>query len=177
MITAIDPQAVKKSGKPVSTASAQEDFSVFMGAMAPAGYEAGVQVAENYNAAAVTHAAMTGLSGATAPYNGGYLGITSGGAGGYYSPGAFRLGDSTPAIGAGGTTGGVTPTGGLPVENPSQDFIEKEFLLRQMFDSSMSMLVLQSQVQEQSRNFTLVSNVLQSRDRTLHTMIQNMRGA
>ncbi|MBI4373800.1 MAG: hypothetical protein HY542_02880 [Deltaproteobacteria bacterium] len=45
-----------------------------------------------------------------------------------------------------------------------------------MHTDSLNMLVLQAQVQQENRQHTMVSNILQSRDRTLHNLIQNMRG-
>ncbi|MBI2066619.1 MAG: hypothetical protein HYW02_07590 [Deltaproteobacteria bacterium] len=185
MITAIDPVMLKKSGTTVKTSSGSQDFSRFMGAMAPAGYEATMQTTNDPNQAAVSHAAMTGLSGATASYHAPYYGtapVSTASTGGGYPP---MMGTQTiPPLdpGAASAGGGMIPPGGVgsaasgAIANPSQDFQEKSQLLNQMYDSSLNMLFLQAQVQDQNREFTLASNMLQSRDRTLHNMIQNMRG-
>ncbi|MBI2083124.1 MAG: hypothetical protein HYT76_06100 [Deltaproteobacteria bacterium] len=179
MVTAIDPNAFRTSGKTVKTASGAQDFSVFMGAMAPAGAEGTVQGGGDTRHAAVTQAAMTGLSGASAPYNSPYMGSLGAGAAlGVATTNPFDAGAATPAY-----TGGTAPAstaaagaGAVPFENASQDFLEKDYILNKMHSDSLNMLVLQAQVQQQSRQFTMVSNMLQSRDRTLHNLIQNMRG-
>lgn len=181
MITAIDPSSVKTT-KTQSTPASQ-DFAVFMGALSPASGELTIQSGGTGQESAVARAAMTGLAGATAPYNAPYLSGSSygsGGAGlGLATPPLFDPTISNPATGAAtpaAATGGTATNGALPFQNPSQDFVEKDYLLRQMNDSAMNMLLLQAQVQEQNKNYTMVSNMLQSRDRTLHNMIQNIRG-
>lgn len=181
MTIAIDPRSVKKSGGGTQSQSlAAQDFSVFMGAMAPAGAQTTVTSGGNGQEAAVTQAAMTGLSGASAPYNAPYTSGMGGGGPGFVgttvSP--FDPNQAAPGTGAGATPAGAGAGSatGLPFSNPSNDFMEKDFLLTKMNDSAMNMLVLQAQVQDQNRNYTLVSNMLQSRDRTLHNMIQNIRG-
>ncbi len=170
MITAIDPNSVRQSGRAVSASSGTQDFSVFMGSMAPAGAEGTRQAGATNQHAAVTQAAMTGLSGASAPYNAPYFG-------GAVSTASYPLGGANPATG-GGTpatdAGATTTTNGSPFVNPSQEFLERDYLLKEMHDQSMNMLVLQAQVQDQNRQFTLVSNMLQNRDRTLQNMIQNI---
>jgi hypothetical protein len=197
MITAIDPVALKKSGKTVRVSSRSSDFSQFMGAMAPAAGQAHVQATGNSNEAAVTHAAMTGLSGATASYHAPYYGAsgvygtpTAGfpamgtqGTGGVPVMGTQAL----PTFGPGGSqaaTGFQTPTAGGAAggasaafaPGSSQNVQDQSQLLGQMYDSSVNMLFLQAQVQDQNRQFTMASNMLQSRDRTLQNMVQNMRG-
>lgn len=179
MVTAIDPMSIKRSGSTVAPAPASQDFSVFMGALAPAGGETGRQL-ESSNAGAVTQAAMTGLSGASAPYYSGgpTVGVASGPMAGIaaYDIGGAVNGSTfgTPAATTGGATGTAT---GVPFTNPSQDFMEKDYLLREMNDASLNMLILQAQVQNQARYWTTVSNVIQSRDRTLSNLIQNIRVA
>lgn len=181
MVTAIDPNAFRTSGKAVKTSSGAQDFSVFMGAMAPAGAEGAVQGGGDTRHAAVTQAAMTGLSGASAPYNSPYLGSLGGGAAlGVATTNPFDVGGATPAYTGGATPAptGVAASGStpFPLENASQDFLEKDYILNKMHSDSLNMLVLQAQVQQQNRQYTMVSNMLQSRDRTLHNLIQNMRG-
>lgn len=172
MISAIDKEAIKQSGEKVGVASSQDHFSAYMGALAPAGGQS-VSYAGEQNGAVVTQAAMSGLAGATAPYNAPYMGAMGVPGAGVASP-VFTPGGG--GSGAGGATagGGVAGAEGTPFSNPSQDFLEKDYLLRQMQDHALNMLVLQAQVQDQNREFTLVSNMLQTRDRTLHTMIQNI---
>ena len=171
MITAIDPNSVRQSGRTVSASSGTQDFSVFMGSMAPAGAEGTRQAGATGQHAAVTQAAMTGLSGASAPYNAPYFGPA-----GAVSTASYPLGGANQAAGGGtpATGAGATTADGAPFINPSQEFLERDYLLREMHDQSMNMLVLQSQVQDQNRQFTLVSNMLQNRDRTLQNMIQNI---
>lgn len=174
MVTAIDPNAFRTSGTQVRTSSGAQDFSVFMGAMAPAGAEGAIQGGGDSRHAAVTQAALTGLSGASAPYAGS-LGVAS--TVGVATANPFDVGGATPAYSGGAApasaAGGASP---FPFENPSQDFMEKDYILNKMHSDSLNMLVLQASVQQQSRQFTMVSNMLQSRDRTLHNLIQNMRG-
>lgn len=178
MITAIDPNQMRQTGRTVPASSSNQDFSVFMGAMAPAGAEGTRQAGYTDQHAAVTQATMTGLSGASAPYSP-FLGTTGGIATASYPLGlGYELGGANPATGPGtpaASGGGATPAGtGSPFLNPSQEFLERDYLLTQMHDQSMNMLVLQAQVQDQNRQFTLVSNMLQNRDRTLQNMIQNI---
>jgi len=146
--------------------------------MAPAGAEGTIQAGGDPQHAAVTQAAMTGLSAASAPYGGSasYGGALS------TQTNPFNPNYADPAFGTApastGTTATTTATGAgtVPFDNPSQELLERDYLLGRMHTDSMNMLVLQSEVQNQNRQYTLVSNMLQSRDRTLHNMIQNMRG-
>ena len=173
MINAIDPSEVKTTQKNQPLVTGQQDFSAFMGAEALAGREATTQSGGSPEQAGVTHAAMTGLAGAAGTGSYPYLGIAS--PVGIASPGPIGGGQTYPTTGP-AVGGGTTAANGLPFSNPSQDFLEKDYLLKQMQDSSMNMLMLQSQVQDETRNFTLVSNMLQSRDRALHNIVQNIRG-
>lgn len=175
MITAINPESIKTSSPRMSTSSTSGDFSVAMGALAPTAGEMST-VGMSQNGAVVSQAAMTGLSGAgsvaSAPYYG-YSASTVG-----ISSPTFGADYATPAVGgpAPGASGAASPTAanGSPFQNPSQDFMEKDYLLKQMNDSAMNMLLLQARVQDDNRRYTLMSSIVQARHTTIREMIQHI---
>ncbi len=180
MITAIDPSKIKVStNTSTRSASSSQDFSAFMGSFSPAGGEV-TQVGVTTNGAAVTEAAMTGLSGAARTTGGGAApyGYGTGLGGSIVGINTFGPDYAAPAIGGGtGSSAGGTaaPTGtGLPFENPSQDFLEKDYLLKQMNDSALNMLMLQARVQEDNRQVTLIGGIQQARHNSLRELIQHI---
>lgn len=174
MVTTIDPAAIKRTGETRGQSNVR-DFSVFMNSFGPTAYQAD----EGGNLGVTTQAAMTGMSNAsTGSYNSPYM---TGPGGALMStsshiPGHINYGDGgVPATGFGGSAG-ATGASGTQFQGEADDFVQKEQLFRTMHDSMMNMLVIQAQVQDQNRQFTLVSNMMQSRDQAMKNMIQNMRG-
>lgn len=158
-IVAIDSNVVRsQSGSGAKKGFGVDDFSATMLAIAPGAAEAVAQ-SSGSNSAAVTHAAITGVAGASQGY--GYSGAYGGGV----SAASYPI-EPVP-----GTTG-VGGVGGLP---PSQSFQEGSALLQAMNDSNMKMLTLQSAVQDVNREFTVLSNVLQSKHQTEINAVRNMR--
>lgn len=171
MSIVVDPNAIKAqsaSSKPKSFGV--DDFSATMSAIAPGASEAMFQ-AQGYDSAAVTHAAITGVAGAAGSY--GYGSV-------YGNPLVGAAGGASGLVGAAVTGGdaipGFTPTGGTTgTGGASQSFLEGQALIQTMNDSNMRMLVLQSQVQDVNREYTVLSNVLQSKHQTERNAIQNMK--
>ncbi len=162
-IVAIDSSMMRaQSGASAKKGFGVDDFSATMMAIAPAGAEI---AAQSGGSAAVTHAAITGVAGASQAY--GYSG-PYGGAG--ISPASYPIEPvpgTTPIPGSqGGAYYGSTS---------SQSFQEGSALLQAMNDSNMKMLTLQSSVQDLNREFTVLSNVLQSKHQTEINAVRNMR--
>ena len=162
MSIVVDANAIKSqsqsSAKPKKFGV--DDFSATMSSIAPGAAEAMYQY-QGSDSAAVTHAALTGVAGAANGY----------GYGSVYG-GAPFLGGATGGGYVSGAAGGLTIPG---VANPSQSAVEGQYLIQSMNDSNMKMLVLQSQVQDVNREYTTLSNVLQSKHQTEINAVRNMR--
>ncbi len=148
-----------------------DDFSATMSAIAPGVAEGVLQSGASTNSAAVTHAALTGVAGAPQAYGyGGAYGnpysMISGASLGGGVPGL--VGAATDPIGYGG---GTLPSG-LPLSAQGQ---ENSYLIQAMQDSNMKMLVLQTEVQDVNKEFTLLSNLLQTKHQTEINSIRNTR--
>ena len=135
-----------------------------------------------YQAAAVTNATINGVAGASNGYGYGapYLGVGTpgvggssvGGAGGYVATNqqaGFGIGDPGGNVGApGGAPGGLPSEGGL-----STDYYEKRALLTQMNDANWQMLLLQNDVQNINREFTILTNIMSVRHQTEVNIARN----
>lgn len=168
MSIVVDPNAIKaqsNSSKPKSFGV--DDFSATMSAIAPGASEAMFQ-AQGYDSAAVTHAAITGVAGAAGSY--GYGSV-------YGNPLVGAAGGASGLVGAAVTGGDAIPgfTGPTGTGSPSQGYLEGQALIQAGNDSNMRMLILQSQVQDMNREYTVLSNVLQSKHQTERNAIQNMK--
>ena len=179
MITAIDPNAVRMESDKQQRSGASLTGVDFPTAMNAAGATAATAVSldRGYQPAAVTQAAISGLAGApgafghdasVAPYYGVSLASTPFASGGYSYGGASFAGGYT---GSGASTVGTTPASGWS----SQDNYEKSLLLQQMNDSNLEMIVLQTQVQDTSREFQTWTNILKTKSDTELSAVRNMR--
>ena len=138
-----------------------------------------------HQAAAATHATLNGVAGATngygygAPYlgapvspQGGGFGSVGGFGGGLVAAnnhGGVGVGNPGTDIGApGGTEAGIVGGGGF-----SQDYYEKRAVLQAMNDSNWQMLLLQNDVQNVNREFTILSNIMSVRHQTDMNMLRN----
>lgn len=167
MSIVVDPNAIKaQSASSKPKGFGVDDFSATMSAIAPGASEAMLQ-AQGYDSAAVTHAAITGVAGAAGSY--GYGSVYGG------VPGLVSAASHVPGHTGGDAIPGFpgSPTGGAG--GASQSFLEGQALIQTMNDSNMRMLVLQSQVQDVNREYTVLSNVLQSKHQTERNAIQNMK--
>ncbi len=173
----IDPNAVRaqSSDTKISTFPGVGFSDFLAGASAPTSTAVGLEY--GYQPAAVTQAAISGMSGslsgssASGPYR--YDGMTPGLYSGSndYSPTAF--GGSYPGVtGAGfqGYPGVIGATGA-----PSQDYLEKEALFQQMNDANWEMMVAQVRVNEISRNWSAISNIQKASDDAKMNTIRNFK--
>ena len=168
----VDPNAIKVQSSTTKQKSfGVDDFSATMSAIAPGVTEGVFQSGASNNAAAVTHAALTGVAGAPQAYGYGgaygnpYSMVSAASGGGLV--GAASL--SYPPPGGGGD-GGIPPPGGFSPQGQ-----EHMYLINAMQDSNMKMLILQTQVQDVNKEFTLLSNLLQTKHQTEINSIRNTR--
>ncbi len=175
-LTAIEPGAVRQSSstqKRLNTSSAPSFSEVMSATNAPASAAVGMAT-NNYQASAVTSAAITGVAGAAS--------IASGNSP-YYYPGVsvasgagYNLGNipssypgSVPAAGIPGVPG-ATVAGA-----PSQDYMEKQALFTQMNDANWEMLTAQVTINNLSRDYQARSNILKTKSDTELNAVRNMR--
>ncbi|MDO8461922.1 MAG: hypothetical protein Q7S98_03565 [Deltaproteobacteria bacterium] len=165
MITAIDPSKLSREAREVETSGTKSDtFALLMASSAPTS-GAALSVAGQDKSAAVTSAAVSGVAGASS--TNGYM--TPFGGPGVIPPG----GVSVP----GGS--GVLPPGTnaslLGGGSGDLSYLQNIDIIGRMRDTNMQMLVLQTDVQNVSREFTVLSNVVKSKFDTEMTAARNIR--
>ncbi|MBI1910164.1 MAG: hypothetical protein HYS22_08360 [Deltaproteobacteria bacterium] len=176
MITSIDPSQIRQEARAVDMPSTgMSTFSTVMASSAPTA-GASLSVAGQNKSAAVTSAAISGVSGATA--TNGYMTP-------FGSPAAMPVSSpfqgGLPTGGGSGAAGGVLPPGANTslMQGGAGDvsYLQNLDIIGRMRDTNMQMLVLQSDVQNVNREFSTLSNVLKSKHDTEMNSVRNIRVA
>lgn len=169
-IAAIDPNSLRTQSNESKRGVGAADFSAAMSSVNPVATTVTSQATGQYQPAAVTQAAITGVSGAA-----GSLASNAP----YYSP--YGSSSVTP-VSTMGIAGyptppiGGSPASGIPgISNPSQDFQEKQALFQRMNDANWEMLVAQVTINDLSRDYQARSNILKTKSDSELNAVRNMR--
>jgi len=176
MSIVIDPNAVREqsNSQKTSTFSGASFSDVMSAANAPVTQSVGIN--EGYQPAAVTSAAISGLTATpsalngNAPYGNSLLQANgfNYGSGVSYGNGAYG---GVPGIGGYGTSGTAGITG-----LPGGDAIDRQGeLFQKMQDSNWQMLVAQVTVNDISRNYQGWSNILKTKSDAEQNSVRNMK--
>ncbi len=189
-IVAIDPNMLRSQSQETkkSNSFGMSDFNALMTAAAPAA-SAAVQYNYGYQPAAVTNAAVSGVTGATSviagnsPYYSPMSSITAGGIPTTpidYTGIPNSSGSSTglPPLPTSSTGGAMyTNAGGgmMGLNATGNDTQDKLQLFQYMNDKNWEMLFAQVTVNEISRDFQARSNILKTKADTEVNAVRNMR--
>lgn len=185
-IVAIDPNAVRSQATEKKRAVGMDDFSAALNAAGPAAASTVALNTGQYQPAAVTQAAISGIAGtpqsfsANSPYYMPYsstvgttsLPLPSGGFNPYGSGANYAGG----YVGGPAGTVSVNSTGsGVVGTNSTDTLAEQQQLFQQMNDANWQMLVAQVTVNDIGRDYQARSNVLKTKSDTELNAVRNMK--